>query len=326
VGGTSTAITTRAGGTGIFNGSNSSGTRVHHFGNLKDTNKDGDANDGVALTNNHFGSSSFQANPQWYQGTPTYTGVTESATAAYNRVLDYMGANWWTRDDIIDTPDERMIHEVRTGTGKIHAWADDPFSNDPNEGAEWRSLLALRADPATGAAPFNHPANWDTDQDGMPDTWEAAHKLDLSLADHNGDFDKDGYTNLEEYINELAAWPAPKPLVFNGTTNNRYAQITNWDIKWQPSKYDEAQIDSGTAVVDAVGQHAGTLRIAANAGNTAELNITDGWLRVAGEVVIGTNSSTAALNLSGGRLRTHSLSKGAGGSFNFTGGTLSRYR
>lgn len=331
VGGSSTAITTSSGGTGIFSGSNSSGTRLYHTGNIKDTNKNATAEFTTNLTNGDFGSSSFQASPQWYQGQATYTGVTDTAAAAYDRVLKYMGAQWWTRDfnyslnntAAIDTPDERLIHETATGTGKIIAWADDPFNTDPAEGAEWRKMLSYRADTASGAAPFNRAANWDTDADGMPDTWEAAHNLNPNTADNNGDFDTDGYTNLEEYINEIAAWPAPQPIAFNGATNNRYAQFTNWDIRWQPSKYDQVQINSGSAVVDAVGQHAGTLIIAAQSGNTAQLDISNGWLRVSNAVVIGgTPTSSATLNLSGGALITPLLSKGNAGQFNFTGGVL----
>jgi hypothetical protein len=334
VGGSSTAITNASGGTGIFSGSNSSGTRVYHTGNIKDTNKDSTADFATALTNSDFGSSSFQASPQWFGGQPTYTGVTDTAAVAYDRVLKYMGANWWTRDYVytatdtstINTPDERMIHDAATGTGKIMAWADDPFNGDPNEGTEWRHMLSFRADPVTGAPPigFTRAANWDSDGDGIPDTWEAAHNLNPSVADNNGDFDSDGYTNLEEYINEIAAWPAPQPISFNGATNSRYAQITNWDIKWQPSKYDQVQINSGTAVVDAVGQHAGTLIIAAQNGNTGQLNITSGWLVANNAVVIGgTPSANGTLNLSGGMLVTPLLSKGNAGAFNFTGGTLS---
>ena len=47
------------------------------------------------------------------------------------------------------------------------------------------------------------PAPRDGDQDGMPDEWEKRHKLDPdNPEDRNGDLDKDGYTNLEEYLNE----------------------------------------------------------------------------------------------------------------------------
>lgn len=305
IGGSNPGITTTSGGTGVLSASSS----VYRNGNLLDSNKDGDANDGAAL------SAGGAASPLWKGGVSTYTGVTDSATQAYNRVLNYVGANWWTRDNVINTPDERIIQEARTGTGKIIAWADDPWNNDPAEGVEWR---ALKNTPQT-----SRPANWDTDADGMPDAWEQAHNLNPSVADNNGDFDSDGYTNLEEYINELAAWPAPQPIVFNGATNNRYAQITNWDIRWQPSKYDQAQINSGAAVVDAVGQHAGTIVVAAESGNTAQLNITGGWLLVNDAVVIGgTASSNATLNLSGGALTTPVLAKGNAGQFNFTGGTL----
>jgi hypothetical protein len=305
IGGSNPGITTANGGTGVLGASSS----VYRNGNLLDSNRDGDANDGAAL------SAGGAASPLWMGGVPTYGGVTDTAAQAFDRVLNYLGANWWTRDSVIDTPDERIIHEARTGTGKIIAWADDPWNNDPAEGVEWR---ALKNTPQT-----NRPANWDADGDGMPDMWEQSHSLNPSVADNNGDFDSDGYTNLEEYLNEIAAWPAPQPIVFSGATNNRYAQITNWDIRWQPSKYDQAQINSGAAVVDAVGQHAGTIVVAAESGNTAQLNITGGWLLVNDAVVIGgTPTSNGTLNLSGGTLTAPLLTKGSGGEFNFTGGTL----
>ena len=54
------------------------------------------------------------------------------------------------------------------------------------------------------------PANWDSDRDGMPDTWEKAKGLNpKDSTDRNGDQDNDGYTNLEAYINGLC----PDPLV-----------------------------------------------------------------------------------------------------------------
>jgi VCBS repeat-containing protein len=47
--------------------------------------------------------------------------------------------------------------------------------------------------------------------------------------------------------------------------DGRYAIQSNWDLNWQPSKYDTVQVNLGTATIDAVGQHAGTLQIAAGA-------------------------------------------------------------
>jgi hypothetical protein len=50
------------------------------------------------------------------------------------------------------------------------------------------------------------PAPKDTDQDGMPDEWESVKGLDPNNPeDRNGDRDKDGYTNLEEYLNGLTS-------------------------------------------------------------------------------------------------------------------------
>src|SRR4029434_7812259 len=43
----------------------------------------------------------------------------------------------------------------------------------------------------------------DADLDGMPDYWEIAAGLNRNVADHNGDADGNGYTNLEDYLNSL---------------------------------------------------------------------------------------------------------------------------
>ncbi|HMP84886.1 MAG TPA: hypothetical protein PKA41_19515, partial [Verrucomicrobiota bacterium] len=300
VGGANSNLTFRAGGTGIFGGN--SVTRVYHTGNVKDTNKDSDPFDTSSLVNGDFGSSLFQS-----AAYDVNIGLTLAAGDAFTNVLRHVGSRWWERNydfrlnntnafttnDVSVFVNERLIHETFTGTGKIIAWADDPFNNDPNEGVEWRRLLDLRADPVTGVAPFNRPAGWDSDNDGMPDTWEIEHGLNPNVANNNADFDNDGYTDLEEYLNELAAWPAPSPVVFTGDKNNRYAEVFNWNVLgqtvnvsgfgnintfsfWQPSRHDTAVISNRTVFVDATGQHAGTLRLI----NNASLNITNGWLKI----------------------------------------------
>lgn len=316
-GGASTGITTASGGTAIFGGASSAATRVHHAGNLKDTNKDGDRLDGVALTNADFSSSTYAATP--YDA--GYVGVTDSATVAFDRVLDYVGTRWWTRDGVVNTVDERIIAETRTGTGRIVAWADNP--NDPNDGLEWNALKT---------APLQtRPAGWDTDADGMPDAWERSLGLDPAAADNNGDFDADGYTNLEEYLHELAAWPAPKPAVFGGTAA-RYALASSWDTAWQPSRFDTVQINSGTVTVDAVGQHGGTLQLGATtiAGQMPTLAVAEGCLRLAGNLVIGTATASAGrVAVTDGRLvvaGTISVGSAPGGLFTVTGGTLAAGR
>jgi hypothetical protein len=322
-----TNITTgNSGGTGIFSGISSSATRAYVSGNVKDTDKNGNP------TNISSADANFTTITAPASAYSVNIGVTLSAPAAFTNTLRYVGARWWARpydftlgntnaistNDIALYIDERLIKETVTGTGKIIAWADDPFNTNATEGVEWKRLLALRADPVTGAAPFNRAGNWDSDGDGMPDTWEIEHGLDPNVPNNNGDFDHDGYTDLEEYLNDVAAWPAPGVITFINATNNRYAEIYNWLVsgatvniggtngvtfsKWQPSRYDTAFISNATCFVDAVGQHAGILELAAS----ATLNITNGWLNVADKMKIGAGC-TVAVQFSGALKVTNSI-------------------
>jgi hypothetical protein len=107
---------------------------------------------------------------------------TQSATDAYDLVLLHAGASLSR-----DACDDRIVHEVLTGTGQV------PDSQYDVGG--WPTLMSL-------------PALSDADKDGMADAWEEANGLNPADArDGNGDLDSDGYTNLEEYINSLVEMP-----------------------------------------------------------------------------------------------------------------------
>jgi hypothetical protein len=234
--------------------------------------------------------------------------ATQTAQDAFLSVLAGAGASL-----VRDAVDLRVVDSVMTGIATAGPRGDGIILH-PNDVGGYPAI------------PFAARDNdWDTDQDGMPNLWELAHGLDIgNSADRNGDFDTDGYTNVEDYLNEVGAFAAVQDIVWdNSLGNNRYAQIENWDIAFQPSRFDTAIIRSGTAVVDAVGQHAGTLKIAPENGDTAQVNITAGRLEVQDEVMIGIGpTELATLHLGGGELSTPRLSKGARGSFLFTGGTL----
>jgi hypothetical protein len=123
---------------------------------------------------------------------PLSVSVT-SATQAAKDVLSFAGANVPVRDSV----DTRVINEVRTCKGTI--------IDSPSQVGGWPTLAA-------GTAPK------DSDRDGMPDTWETAQGFNPNLAsDRNGDKDSDGYTNLEEYLNELAGDNTPKIGTGTGT-------------------------------------------------------------------------------------------------------------
>ncbi len=95
-----------------------------------------------------------------------------------------------------DAADARVVDDVRACGGAI--------IDNPHTRGGWPHLAAA-------------PAPDDADRDGMPDAWELARALDPSdPADRNGDADNDGYTNLEEYLNELAGDDGGAPFGLGG--------------------------------------------------------------------------------------------------------------
>lgn len=83
-----------------------------------------------------------------------------------------------------DAVDAAIIAGVRTRTGRQ--------IDSQREMGGWPELRAA-------AAPR------DRDGDGMPDDWERDHGLNPARDDSGGDRDGDGYTNIEDYLNALAA-------------------------------------------------------------------------------------------------------------------------
>lgn len=103
---------------------------------------------------------------------------TYAARQAYDLVLNHAGASL-SRDAV----DKRLVKDVRNGTGRL--------IDSQDEVGGWPLLEST-------------PAPADSDRDGMPDNWEKKHGLNPDdPGDRNGDMDKDGYTNLEAYLNGL---------------------------------------------------------------------------------------------------------------------------
>lgn len=141
--------------------------------------------DGVAprnpwslVTFTNFSASDLNAYRQ-PEPIPVAPVVTEDALTAYGRVLAEAGAVLPRRD----RADARIVRDVRNGTGRI--------IDDEAEVGGWPDLKSARAIR-------------DRDRDGMPDAWERRYGLACDdPADRNGDFDADGYTNLEAYLNAM---------------------------------------------------------------------------------------------------------------------------
>lgn len=100
---------------------------------------------------------------------------------AYEKVLGQAGSVLPKRD----SHDQRIIREVRSGRT---TFGDGIVSSQFDVGG-W---------PVLNSA----PAPADSDADGMPDTWERSfnpnHDLSWTSA---SDADGDGYTNIEEFLN-----------------------------------------------------------------------------------------------------------------------------
>ena len=105
----------------------------------------------------------------------------QSAELAYELVLVKSGAILPRRDSV----DERIVKMVRTGKSTYK----DGIIDLPSDVGGWPEYNS-------------EPAPVDSDHDGMPDAWEKKFSLKWNdPSDGAEDTDKDGYTNVEEWLN-----------------------------------------------------------------------------------------------------------------------------
>jgi hypothetical protein len=155
---------------------------VYQTGNLVDVNKDGQLN-GRAVVEADFEGTTPPTFETAAHSKPPVPVTVLSAGDAYARVLAQAGTCQHR-----DAVELRLVAQLSSlGTkGAIIADESD-VGGQPAMTSEKR------------------PAGFDTDGDGMPDTWETAHGLNPnSASDGNADYSGDGYTNVEKYLNELA--------------------------------------------------------------------------------------------------------------------------
>ncbi|OHB47853.1 MAG: hypothetical protein A2Y10_11300 [Planctomycetes bacterium GWF2_41_51] len=143
---------------------------------------------------------------------PTGPIMTDTALAAYQRVLNHCGSSLPVRD----TVDTRVVNDVINGTGQI--------IDTQSQVGGWPTLNSA-------------PAPLDTDMDGMPDAWENANGLNYNNAADRNYYTLDSeYTNLEVYLNSLipvgtytedTAAPTPNPMTWQAVPESAGAtQIT----------------------------------------------------------------------------------------------------
>ena len=122
--------------------------------------------------------------------------ITQTAQDAFPLVIAHAGCRLPARD----TVDARIVTEVQNGT----------FTHRGSKG-NLAGIIDSQADVGGWPALVSTPAPPDGDSDGMPDAWETARGLNpADPADRNA-AGAGGYTNLELYLNELAASAFPIP-------------------------------------------------------------------------------------------------------------------
>lgn len=126
---------------------------------------------------------------------------TDSPHVAYEKILAQAGAILPKRD----TVDSRIVYEVRNRTA---LFGGKTYPKDKNlDTTKYYGIIDSQNDVGGWPVLNSSDALMDTDHDGMPDRWESSHGLDLNNAADRNNIGNQGYTHLEEYINELAENP-----------------------------------------------------------------------------------------------------------------------
>lgn len=148
---------------------------------------------------------------KWNEPLPMPKMTIVSANEAYAYVVKNAGATLPKRDAV----DIRIAGQVRTG--KIVYKEGVPL---PEKQFEHRKLpidsykMGIITDPAQvgGYPEYKGTPYKDSDNDGMPDDWEIKNGFNPKNAgDASLDKDKDGYTNIEEYLNSVVPVSNVKP-------------------------------------------------------------------------------------------------------------------
>jgi hypothetical protein len=159
---------------------------AYQTGNMVDVNKDGQLN-GRAVVEADFQGTSPPTFETAAHSKPPVPVTVLSAEDAYARVVAQAGTCQHR-----DAVELRLIGQLTSLGTKGAIIADESD---------------VGGQPAM--TQVTRPAGFDTDGDGIPDTWETAHGLNPNSASDGSGDSGDGYTNVEKYLNELADLACP---------------------------------------------------------------------------------------------------------------------
>lgn len=122
---------------------------------------------------------------------------------AYKYVIENVGATLPVRDKV----DERIIKTVITGKAiydKNAKEIESIYVKRRLPADSYKQGIITHPSQVGGLPEYNGNPIIDSDKDGIPDEWEIKHGLNPNNPnDANEDYNGDGYTNIEKYINSI---------------------------------------------------------------------------------------------------------------------------
>jgi hypothetical protein len=205
--------------------------------------------------------------------------ATTDPTIAYEQTLASAGNTPWARNE----SDARIVQEVQSNGGAILQTAPT---------GEYNDLIAQ--------AQVSRPAGYDTDGDGMPNSWEAARGLNSSnAADGNTVVTSAesptmaGYTWLEMYLNDVTLQAN-----YAGGTHGSWDNILAWNGQLpnlQDSTANFGNIGGAGVVSTAADEHVGQLAFSNPSGYTI-----NGTGDISMDVLSHNNAGYATVTVSAG--------------------------
>ena len=189
---------------------------------------------------------------------PSYAEI-HSAKDAMKIVTSYAGATMPQRDE----QHLRIVKETLSGTHTYNGSKSGIKGEIDNE-----ADITEHPDGWESYPEEHRAADWDTDQDGMPDWWEQMIGSNACVANQNDDPNHDGWTLLEDYLDFMAhpyivIEPSKtgtmdvKPFFagFYGQNSNYDKQVPSYTVATKSSLF--APSIEGSLVKAVAGQNAG---------------------------------------------------------------------
>lgn len=219
-------------------------------GNYHDGNLNGALDGELVPLSAYEGITTFADEPYDYP----FPATVMTAQESYDYVLEHVGANYPTRDQV----DEFLMTELTS------------------LGLEGKLISNERELPMGGPGQvFGAPAKDDGDRDGIPDEWEMANGLDPADPADAMEIAADGYANIEHYINGLldqAPGDFLKPISQVGaeevTSNSMKLNWTNNDSRYEGIVLEIKEGDGDALFLDSLAGNTVTYQVDSLLPNT----------------------------------------------------------